>query len=78
MVEGHTTIIIFNQTIEQDSSHGNGTTRKIRVVVHTLADFDTSGWINVTCQKGEDIILRKEIEFKPFLGEGRRPHTAPP
>lgn len=54
------TILVFDQTIKEHASHGNSTTREIRVVVHAIANFNTSGRVNVASQKGENIVLKSD------------------
>ena len=61
------TIIVFDQTIEKNASHGNGTTREIRVVVHSLTNFNTSRRIDVASEKREDVILIVPCQIQRFL-----------
>jgi hypothetical protein len=56
---GPLTVIVLNKAIEQDTSHGDGTTGEVRVVVHAIADLNTGGRIHVTGQKREDVVLGK-------------------
>jgi hypothetical protein len=53
---GGGTVIVLDNAIKQDTSHGDGATREVRVVVHALTDLNTSGRINVTGQEREDVV----------------------
>lgn len=55
---GGSTVLIFNKTVKQNTSHGNSATREVRVVVQTFTDFDTSWGIHVTSKEGEDVVLQ--------------------
>lgn len=61
------TIRIFNDAIEQNSCHCDGTTREVWVVVQAFADFNTSRWVDVTGEQGEDIILTRITVSKIHL-----------
>ena len=51
------TILVLNETVEENTSHGNGVTREVRVVVHTVTDFETSRRVGVTGKEREDVVL---------------------
>jgi hypothetical protein len=51
------TIIVLDQTVEQDTGHGDSSTREVGVVVHALSDFNTSRRVDVTGEEGEDVVL---------------------
>lgn len=44
------TIRILDDTIVEDTSHGNSTAREVGVVVKALSDLNTSGSIDVTSE----------------------------
>lgn len=52
------TIFELNNAIVKIFRHGNSTAGEVGVVVESLADLNTSRRVNVTGQKGEDIILK--------------------
>lgn len=45
------TIVVLYDTVVEDTSHGNGTTREVRIVVEALTDFNASRCVNVTGQQ---------------------------
>jgi len=51
------TVIIFDETIEKNTSHRNGPAREVGVVIHTFTDFNTSRGVHITSQKRENIVL---------------------
>ena len=51
------TIIIFNQTIEKNASHGDCTTREVGIIIHSFTNFNSSRSIDVASEKREDVIL---------------------
>jgi hypothetical protein len=51
------TVVIFNDAIEENTCHRYGTAREVRIIVHTLSNLNASGGVNVTSQKGEQIVL---------------------
>lgn len=54
---GRGTVFVFNQVIKQNSTHGNGTTWEVRVVVGAWWQLDTGRrLVRVTSQQGEDVI----------------------
>lgn len=50
-------IVKLDETVEENTGHGDGVTREVSVVVHALTDFETSRGVGVTSEKGEDVIL---------------------
>jgi hypothetical protein len=57
MHRNNCTIIIFDQTIEKNASHGDSTTREVRVIIHSFTNFNTSRSIDIASEKREDVIL---------------------
>ena len=51
------TIIELDETVKEDASHGDGVTREIWVVVHTITDLEACGRVGVTRQQCEDVVL---------------------
>lgn len=65
LVDYGRTIRIFDETIEENTSHGNGTTREVRVVVQALTDGDTSRRIDVTSEQRVNVVLKtKSLKCK--------------
>lgn len=50
------TVIVLDETVEQDSGHGDTTTGEVRVVVHALSDLDTSGRVAVASKQRVDVV----------------------
>lgn len=51
------TILVLNETVEEDTSHGDGIAREEGVVVHAITDFETSRRVAVASKKGENVVL---------------------
>ena len=56
------TIFVLNQTIKKDACHGYCATREEWVIVHSIADFDTSRGVDIASEEGEDVILTRTLE----------------
>lgn len=50
------TVIVLDETVEQDSGHGNTTTGEVGVVVHAFSNLDTSGGVAVTGKQRVDVV----------------------
>lgn len=57
MHRNNCTIIIFDQTVEKNASHGDCTTREVRVIIHSFTNFNTSRSIDIASEKREDVVL---------------------
>ena len=61
-------VIVFHKTIKEDASHSNGHPREVRVIVHALADLDTSRRVDVARQESVDVVLnvncKRQLELK--------------
>jgi hypothetical protein len=58
------TIFVFHDIVKECTRHRNGTTREVRVVVQTFADFHSSWRVNVTSYDRENVVLgpsREEV-----------------
>ena len=51
------TVFVFDQSIEKDACHGYSATGEEWIVVHSVTDFDARRGIDITSEKGEDVIL---------------------
>ena len=57
------TIVVLDDAVEEDTSHGDGPAGEVRVVVHALTDLNTSGWVDVTGQEGVDVVLSTLLDL---------------
>jgi len=55
------TVFVLDQSIEKDTCHGYSPTREEWIIVHPITDFDTGRGVNVSGEKGEDIILQRTL-----------------
>jgi len=51
------TIVVFDKAVEENAGHRDSTAGEERIVVHAFTDFDTSGGVDVTSEKREDVVL---------------------
>lgn len=61
------TILILDQAVEEDTSHGNGVTGEVRVVVHALANLKSSRRVHVAGEQGEDVVLDAMLRARKRL-----------
>ena len=57
------TIVILNEAVKEDTSHGNGVAGEVGVVVHAITDLETSRGIPVAGQEREDVVLRPSVSL---------------
>ncbi len=53
-------VVKLDETVKEDTGHGDGVTREVRIVVHALTDFETSRGVGVTSEEGEDVVLHSK------------------
>ena len=51
------TVIVLNETVEENTSHGNSVTREVRVIVHTITNLEARRGVAVTGKEREYIVL---------------------
>ena len=69
------TVIILDQTVKENTGHGDGTTGEEGVVVHALTDFNASRGVDVTSEKGKDIISTTVTGLDDQAKVGRKSTT---
>lgn len=55
--ERERTVLVLNETVEQDTGHSKGTTGEVRVVVQALSNLDTRWWVDVASEQREQVVL---------------------
>jgi len=60
---GWCSIRVLHNVIVNVTSHGNGTTREIFVVLEVSLDAYTGGWIRIAGEEGEDVIVTIRTGF---------------
>jgi hypothetical protein len=57
------TIFVFDHAIKKDTCHGYSAAGEEWIIVHSIADFDTSRGVDVAGKKGEDVITTAMTGF---------------
>lgn len=57
LTEEERTIFVLDEIVPKDTRHGDGTTREVRVVVHSVTNFNASRGVYITSQQGEYVVL---------------------
>ena len=52
------TVFVLDHSVKKDTRHRDSATGEEWVIVHSIADFDAGGRVDIASEKGEDIILR--------------------
>ena len=56
---------VLDELVEEHTSHGDGVTMEVSIVVHTVTDFETSRRITVSSEEGKDIVLSAQTPREP-------------
>lgn len=57
-------VVVLDETVEENSGHTDGLSGEVGVVVHALGNVNTGGGVNVSGKKRENVVLDRREETR--------------